>query len=254
MKYRLTHVLAVLLYLVLVFTTCSYAAAEEWTCPECGAVNSTNFCNMCGTEKPSWTCPKCGQEVTGNFCNVCGTPRDAAEGSAAERDGEERNAEDVGASGQNVYVEEGIHRYEYYVEDCTWYQAFQNAKNKGGYLVHINSREEYDWILSEIQTRGLEEKIFLIGGRRDMDSSDYHWVDANNNPYGDVINSPGYWMFSEWMKNEPSYKDGEITEAFLDIFFYKDENRWVWNDVPDDIIAIVSSYKGKIGYIVEFEN
>lgn len=28
---------------------------------------------------------------------------------------------------------------------------------------------------------------------------------------------------------------------------------WEWNDVPDDIIAVVPYYHGKIGYIVEYE-
>ena len=50
-----------------------------WTCPQCGAVNTTNFCGQCGTQKPAepqpWTCPQCGNANTTNFCGQCGTPR-----------------------------------------------------------------------------------------------------------------------------------------------------------------------------------
>jgi len=28
----------------------------------------------------------------------------------------------------------------------------------------------------------------------------------------------------------------------------------VWNDVPNDIISVVPSYRGRVGYIVEYEN
>ena len=39
----------------------------------------------------------------------------------------------------------------------------------------------------------------------------------------------------------------------MNLYFFKDENRWVWNDVPNDTIAVVPSYSGKVGYIVEYE-
>lgn len=50
-------------------------APAGWTC-SCGAVNNGNFCNNCGAKRPDagWTC-SCGATNTGNFCNNCGSKR-----------------------------------------------------------------------------------------------------------------------------------------------------------------------------------
>lgn len=50
------------------------AAANTWKC-SCGAENTGNFCNNCGSKKPApageWTC-SCGTKNTGRFCGNCG--------------------------------------------------------------------------------------------------------------------------------------------------------------------------------------
>lgn len=52
--------------------------SNEWACPTCAQVNTGNFCSNCGTAKPvsnNWFCPNCGQENTGKFCPNCGTAK-----------------------------------------------------------------------------------------------------------------------------------------------------------------------------------
>ena len=56
----------------------AYAEEDSWTCPGCGATNTTNFCTRCGTKKPETiTCPGCGErypiDTTDIFCGNCGT-------------------------------------------------------------------------------------------------------------------------------------------------------------------------------------
>lgn len=53
------------------------AQANSWTC-SCGATNTGNFCQNCGSKKPApqgtWTC-SCGETNTGNFCQGCGSKK-----------------------------------------------------------------------------------------------------------------------------------------------------------------------------------
>lgn len=187
---------------------------------------------------------------------------------AEEEDRGEENSEDVpeeevdeesetdAEEEEPVYdsTEGGIHSYDYVIDDCTWQDAFNKARQAGGYLVHINSREEYNYILADIARLGYNKIQFRLGGRRDANGVDYYWVDENNELYGDVLNSPEYWAYGEWMQGEPSFQDGEIAEDCMDFYYYENENRWTWNDAPNDIISVVPYFSGKIGYIVEYEN
>lgn len=150
--------------------------------------------------------------------------------------------------------EGGIHSYVFVTEDCTWTEAFQKAKEQGGYLARINSQEEWDYIISELNRQGLTRIQFRIGGRRNLDSHEYYWVDEYNQLYGEQINTPEYWSSSVWMSGEPSFQDGSTQEEYLDICFLSSENRWVLNDVPDDILATVSYFEGRLGYIIEYED
>ena len=154
-------------------------------------------------------------------------------------------------------TEGGIHNYEIVIKDCGWKQAFNDSRSKGGYLVRINSYEEYQYLLKFISTYGCNSIHFYIGGCKEPDGKGYYWVDENGDTYGERLNgNPDVWCNGEWMAGEPSYEDPnlKIEEPYMNIFYYSGEGRWVWNDGPENIPAAVSAFSGKVGYIIEYED
>ena len=178
--------------------------------------------------------------------------KDDARSEQKEEDDSDREKEEK----EETYdpAEGGIHRYEYFVSDCTWQEAYENCLAEGGYLVRINSQEEFDYIVSEIESRQMQNIQFKIGGRRDSGSEQYYWVDEENKLYGEQVNTASYWCSGAWMAGEPSFTDGSTQEDCLDIFYYSGENRWVMNDVPNDILSVAPEFSGKLGYICEYED
>lgn len=168
----------------------------------------------------------------------------------------EEKAEQPDTKEENQYdpTEGGIHRYEYVVADVTWNQAFTECISKGGHLVRINSQEEYDYILNELSSKQLEKIQFFIGGRRDSGSNAYYWTNEKGELYGEQINTESYWCNSEWLNGEPSFSDNGNEEKYLDLLYYKKSGKWTWNDAPDDILAVVPEFSGRIGYICEYDN
>ena len=121
----------------------------------------------------------------------------------------------------------------------------------GGYLVNIDTADEYETIKGQIASEGLDNIKFWVGGARIRDNYDYHWFKKDGTFGEETLNASDYSTL--WMVNEPSYRDGEVEEMYMNIFYYKKENRWVWNDVPNDILSVVPTYSGTVGYICEFD-
>lgn len=148
---------------------------------------------------------------------------------------------------------EAEHRYEFFGDDCTWEQAFTKCIEKGGYLVRIETSEEYDKIIEQISSVGMSDYKFYIGGRRDTDGKTYCWANDQNQLEGDPINNSASPLFSKWMAGEPSFADGSIMENVMNLCYYKKESRWVINDIPNDVLSVMKSYSGRVGYICEYE-
>lgn len=160
-----------------------------------------------------------------------------------------------GARKEEKRDETGIHTYELIVEDTTWSQAYQNCLDRGGYLVRINSDEEYQAILQQIGDEDKSDIMFWLGGARESEeSADYRWV-YEDGTYGDIILNEEDTYRSYWLSGEPSYSDetGDM-EMCMNMFYRSKEGHWVWNDVPDDIIAVADFYAGRVGYICEYED
>lgn len=159
---------------------------------------------------------------------------------------------------EEAVQEDAIHRYEVIVDDCTWEEAYQNCLSMGGYLARINSKEEFDYITKKVveKEKDYSKKQYYVGMRRDVNSDAYYLVNENNELVGDRLDN-GYtsWANSLWLSKEPSYYDStlKIEDTCVSIFKYKETNKWVMNDIPSNLVVQVPSYKGKLGYICEFD-
>lgn len=143
-----------------------------------------------------------------------------------------------------------IHTYDYIQADsgCTWQNAYDDCQARGGHLLTINSDEEYSYIKSMLEDGGNQNKVIYLGGLRQNETS-YYWNVAGTNE-GENLNDSVSWGYGCWMNGEPSYKDGDVEERYMSMFYYSGENRWVWNDSPEDLTAY---FPDKVGYICEYE-
>lgn len=148
-------------------------------------------------------------------------------------------------------VENTIHYYQFVVADVTWQEAAQRCRNNGGYLVNINSQEEYEYILSLIAEHNLGEVIWWLGGCRQEGSYDYTWIVENGNLGSEILNRDEKYL-GYWLSGEPSFGDEQTTEQYITMFYHLSTNSHIWNDVPNDIISIAPFYSGKLGYICEY--
>lgn len=152
--------------------------------------------------------------------------------------------------------EEALHTYVLQKANCSWTEAMQKCRDMGGYLVRINSREEFDHIVSLIQEEGYEKIQFYIGMRREKGETAYYLTDENNELGGERMDhGKTAWCEDIWLEGEPSYKDegSGIEETCVSLFRYAETKEWVLNDIPDDLLSVAPAYKDKIGYICEIE-
>ncbi|MDE5907194.1 MAG: zinc-ribbon domain-containing protein [Lachnospiraceae bacterium] len=157
-----------------------------------------------------------------------------------------------------VYNEEDdgkVNTYELIVADVTWTDAYNYCLVRGGHLVRINSEEEYQAILQQIEEEDKGNVKFWLGGKRSTDDAyEYRWI-YEDGTYGSAVLNRDEPYASYWLTGEPSFYDATISqdEMYMNMFYVSKEGRWVWNDVPDDLIAIAEFYSGTVGYICEYE-
>lgn len=146
-----------------------------------------------------------------------------------------------------------IHRYELIIEDVTWPQAFYNCTARGGYLVHIDSPEEFDVITSQILAEDKSRYSFWLGSSRSLSSYEYCWINQDGSSSEETI-LPDYWWPGEPTFTGVADHDVLYDEDSVMMFYRKDHERFYWNDAPADIIGAVSYYQGRVGYICEYED
>lgn len=147
--------------------------------------------------------------------------------------------------------EVSTYQYEFFYDDVTWYEAYEDCISRGGHLLTIESREEYDILTAQLTEQELQDKIFWIGGMRLSGSRDYYWIDETGT-VGDISLNEAEEYRDYWLAGEPSYTGEGVEEQFLMLFYRKDPGKWVWNDAPADLLSVSEYYAERIGYICEY--
>lgn len=144
------------------------------------------------------------------------------------------------------------HRYELFIEDCTWEEAAKKCEEKGGYLASMTCDEEFEVVDNLIRAEGKQNYCFYIGARY-MEYS-FNWTE----PGLIQRDCTGSGYFKHWLDMFPSYRetlpDGtEIKEYYCEYIYRKSDDKFYINDVPDDVIAYYPEFKGCMGYICEYD-
>lgn len=136
--------------------------------------------------------------------------------------------------------------YEFVEADCNWQEAYDACIANGGHLVSMETDEEYQRVIALLEAKSYRGILFYIGALRKDNDKEYHWITDDTNAINRVDN---------WLEGEPSFRDVnlEVDEHFVELFYSYESEKWVYNDIPDDPIKYVPNYKGKIGYICEYE-
>lgn len=145
--------------------------------------------------------------------------------------GEEGSGEDLGEGDQGEPEEEKIHRYEFVPSDGNWEEAMAAALEAGGYLVTITSPEE-EYEIEQLMEQ--QEGYIVVWLGASKLSGDFAWENGEA------------WVYDNWAEGEPNNETG--SEDFL--LMYRVKQVWCWNDVDVDVSTY---YKGRMGYIIEYE-
>ncbi len=145
----------------------------------------------------------------------------------------------------------GIHTYKFVHDACSWSESQQKAKQLGGHLVCFETLEEYQYVLSKLESEAPELKYLRIGMRRADDGKNYYWVDADNQFYGPSLNATDTWYKDSWHTGEPTFEWEGKQEAYGILFYLAGAKQWGWTDVSDNIHD--DTDRDTVGFIVEFE-
>lgn len=132
-------------------------------------------------------------------------------------------------------------RYELVKAELSWREANAAAMQKGGHLATITSQAEMDQLCAMADAQKLE--FIWIGGYTSVSGNQAfgHWVT------GEPFN------YTAWFKGEPSRDDQDGTPEMY-LMLWKIKNEWSWNDQRNDPIGELNFFRGKAGYIIEYED
>ncbi len=164
-----------------------------------------------------------------------------------DRDVEEEEQDEPAAVVEEP-EEEVEHTYEVVVDNVTWTEARDLAKEAGGHLATITSKKEEKKIIKKAEKAGIT--YVWLGGRTGFDDDEdveFKWITGEDVEY------------ENWFDGEPSgmdMVDNDILEPYVMLWYVRD--RWSWNDQRDELAynsndAIANQYRDKMGYVIEYE-
>ena len=148
------------------------------------------------------------------------------------------------------------HRYELFVEDVTWDEAKKRCDERGGYLATVTAIEELERIREGIAASGQTDIVFWVGASNEEHEFGQWWREPNQNSESYSMSLyNAYRKF--WAPDEPSIYikvgDDILGEDGVYIAYDAVEGTSFLYDAPKDILAVYPEYKGKIGYICEYD-
>ncbi len=156
-------------------------------------------------------------------------------------------------SGQDIVYS----RYEICKGRFTWQEAKKLARDMGGYLINIDSLEEYLEVQSMLYCFRMQDVSFWIGVYRPSQANLLDTADSFClvNPYGGPRD--GSYTASSfvdilggrdpWALGEPSFRnEKDENERFVLLRYSEGEGRWVWDNTTD-----VLDSDREYGFIIE---
>ena len=168
--------------------------------------------------------------------DICGWPASLDACSAQARNGKSleaflqrfNSAKDDGTLLEEKYYRRGDSVYVV-VEGDTWEKAQENAKKLGGNLATINSKEENEWIASQLYGTGkvsslLQEKLSLPGEELRGMSVWLGHNDLNSRGTYEAVSGEEDIYNGGWMRGEPGDSQGKDGERYATMTLFENYN------------------------------
>ncbi|WP_024865661.1 C-type lectin domain-containing protein [Butyrivibrio sp. FCS014] len=149
------------------------------------------------------------------------------------------------------------HKYELFIQDCSWSDAQKFCLEKGGYLATVTCTDEAKVISDLIKKEGYTDKAFFVGYRSSEWVGEtfcsFRWINEDGS-YQEVMPS----MYDFWGYNSPGYDYDksefpyETREVGLAKYFEEDGMIYIF-DAPDKVLDVSPEFAGNIGFICEFD-
>lgn len=145
------------------------------------------------------------------------------------------------------------HRYELIRTDITWDQAFEAAQKAGGYLTVVTGEDECETIRELIEDENLKDSLFYVSYINGKNGEEDKWIysDKTEETADFILHQNCQYGDSEYSldNGELNFRDGDVgiikySSSDSDIYLYL---------VPKDLLAYAEQYKGRIGYIIEYD-